>query len=262
MYKTILYDSDITQRLGYKIRQEFVSDKFLSLLHEKLEAAADNPTLLLQAFDTALSSYKTDLDRIRWELARCPVLFQVVNEIRYDPYSYRQNTPYVGLQRVGRAFSVEDVQFKEGALPRDISEYENMDTVWFLYSAEQAKMIQQDTASWSEDNSLVDWMIEFVNTDREREVPRIVKLAALLNIRVRSWAFYRASVEPLSATAPDETASPTEHIFHFIQTNAPVRTGDILAEGFAGRSHTHRILKSLEAADRIEKAGHGLYKAR
>jgi len=261
VYKTILYQSDITQRLGYNFRQEFVSDKFLYLLHKKLEAAADNPTLLLQAFDTALSTYKTDLEKIRWELARCPVNFMVVNEIRYDPYSYPQNKPYVGLQRPRRAFSVKDLQFEDGALPRDISEYQNGSWVWFLYSAEQAKIIQQDTPSWAEDNSLVDWMIEFVKTDREKKVPRIVQQSDMLNIRVTSWAFYRASVEPLSDSAPDETVSSTDRIYHFIKTNAPVRTRDILAQAFAGRSHTHRILKSLEAADRIEKAGHGIYKA-
>lgn len=263
MYQTILYQSEITQRLGYNIREAFVSDRFLYFLYEALAAAENDPTLLFNACDNALSTYNKDLDKIRWELARCPVQFTLfkaeISENSYDTYRLSKPSPSVRLEGHGQAFRVYPSHYEKGYLPKAISEYHNKSPVWFLYSPHQASGIHQQTPYWAEDNSLVDWLIEFVASDRERKVPRIVRQREHGSIGVRSWALYRASVEPSTDTGPDEALDSTEQIYHFIQENQPVSTGEILAQKFVKRSHTHRILKSLEAADRIEKAKHGIY---
>lgn len=225
MEKVILARSDIISRLDVIGRYGFVSDRFLTSLLEALDTAGDNISELREAMADILSSYASDLERIRFELARIPVVFQVVKITRTTQYG--TSVDFIGLKQGDYEFSLESALCPDWV--PSVETLHHRDPVWCLCTAEQARNLHLPTVPcWSETDSLLDWIAASVATQ---------------------------TLDPVA----DTPLTAQSKIYQYIVENSPVKTGNILAQQFAGKSQTHRILRTLEAADKIEKIKHGCY---
>lgn len=273
MSQRVLPRHDILIRLSDRPLRFFVSDRFLSDLLKGLDSAGDNVRAVCDTLCDTLSHYTPDLDRIRWELAHTPVAFTFVRNRRARPYGGWEE--FVGLkQREGRTFSLEASDCYTPGLPQNIEDYRDGDEIWCLYPPPMLKEIRVLDVPiypyWSEDNSLVDWIVGSV-ADGRRKAPRPL----ISDKGVIFWSFVQENTVPQdSRKAPrkvdvdSRVASDTanvntaDQVYDFIKANAPARSGDIVAMGLVDRRHIFRILRNLQRADRIEKIKHGIYIAK
>lgn len=81
--------SDIIRRLDVIGRYRLVLDSFLKQLLSALNTTGDNISKRSEEMGNILSTFTDDLERIRFELARIPVIFGVVKTSRTNPYGRR-----------------------------------------------------------------------------------------------------------------------------------------------------------------------------
>lgn len=234
---------EIKGRLEISNSGAFVSNRFLLELYHILTLDCDHH-MLLDALHNLLSTYKDELEKIRWELARTPTKLIVVKYSR-QLYSGRSEE-FIGLQTrdgsyrfsIGTAYCPDYVP--------DLDKESDGDTVWCLCTQEQARNLRGViTSCWNETDSLVDWITAILDP------PQKDKDTDQLPVSQQS------SIE--TDQLPDTQQTPKQLIYDYIQTNAPVKTAQILSQEFAGRSRTFALLKELEREDKIQKESHGFY---
>ncbi|MYF97684.1 hypothetical protein F4212_00905 [Candidatus Poribacteria bacterium] len=248
MEKLFSAAADIRKRLdGHEARQ-FVSDTFLRNLENIIFKAREGTYSTREDLWVHLLSYKEDLERIRWELARIPVAFMVVKHSR-PVGAGGSEEQVIGLKTsdTETTFSLDAANCPD-YVP-DLETLSDGDTLWCLCSQQQARNLQRDTyPSWQETDSVIDWIVAFVDP---------VWLPPEMKAPVPIQTTQHHSIE--TPKCPDTQLTPSQRIYDYIQTHAPVSTDDILAQRYAGRSRTFAILKALQRNDKIEKVAHGMY---
>ena len=269
MSQRILPRHNILIRLSDRPLRCFVSDRFLSDLLKGLDSAGDNLRAVFDTLCNMISHYTPDLDRIRWELAHTPVAFTFVRKRRARPYGGWEE--FVGLKQPnGRTFSLEAAACYTPGLPQNIEDYRDGDKIWCLYPPDMLKEIRSSDVPiypyWTEDNALVDWILESVRAEGNRKVPHPL----ISDKGVISWTFVHESTAPQDPPkAPRKVdvqssgvSNTADKVYDFIKANAPAKSGDIVETGFVDRRQIFRILRKLQKEDRIEKIAHGIYIAK
>lgn len=238
MKKIFSAQSDIKRRLHESGNIRFVSDRFLHDLLNVLDNVR-NIYKLGEELESLLS--RDNLDTIRYELARIPVRFSVVKDMRDGSGSIGEN---IGLQRNDFRFPLNpsDYRYRSDCVPDyipDLETYHHSDPVWCLCSQKQAQRYQVDVPCWSETDSLVDWIRECFKKEVSDVTPEISAVVS-------------ESVEETELTSK-------ERIYQYIVQNSPVSTCDLLAQKFVGKSQTHNLRNQLLTEGKIKEVKLGVY---
>lgn len=248
MQKLLSAQADITKRLQGHTERQFISDTFLRELNNILSHAREvkNKHILQDKLWDHLLTYKTDLQRIQYEIARIPAMFIVKKQLSHRGNGY-QTIESIGLKTPHNQRTLHP---QEQDYPEDVPELETLsdgDTVWCLCSPKQVSDLGYTLLPcWPETDSLVNWITQYLQNDTEPEMENPLPKEQQTTI-------------PTFKTDIEQKVTPKQRIYHYIQTHAPVSTDDILAQRFAGRSRTFAILKALQRDDKIEKVAHGVY---
>ena len=170
--KLLSAHAEIKERLEISNSGAFVSNRFLLELYEIIKFDCDHHTLL-DALHNLLSTYKDELERVRWELARVPTMLIVVKYSR-QLYSGRSEE-FIGLQTCDGSYRFSiDAAYCPDYVP-DLDKESDGDTVWCLCTQEQARALQCFiTPCWSETDSLVDWITAILDPpqkDKDTDQP-------------------------------------------------------------------------------------------
>lgn len=248
--------SDIQKRLAEHRTRQFISDRFLTDVVNRTLEIREDTTRTQDKLTTLLSTYQTDLDNIRFELARVPIEFTVTQVIyRYTYYGTPQYQ--VGIQR-GYFKYLPDANDRPDYVP-SLKEKKVGDRVWCLCSKQQANQLgAPEIPTWSETDSIVDWITKSV-TPTEREKAPIIQLPGKEPYIEKSRTIQTDTTPTPPPIQTETDLTPTQRIYRYIRDTQPVTTAEILQQQFAGRSRTFAILKSLERDQKIEKKQHGVY---
>lgn len=247
MKKLFQAEDKIKRRLHENNRHfRFESDRFL---HELLNVLDTVGNIYKLAEELKRLLLRDDLDKIRYELARIPVLFRVVKDMQGGSGSIHEN---IGLQRDDFRFSLNpsDYRYHSNNVPDYIPNLEthhHSDPAWCLCSEAQAKRYQVDIPFWRETDSLVDWILACIKKEVNDEGSD-------------------ATEAPQETTVVSETVEETEltskeRICQYIVENSPVPFRNILALGIVRKSQALKILGELIDAGRIENPKRGIYTA-
>lgn len=243
--KILSAQADIEKRLAAHRLSKWDSHFFLLRLYNIVVLRSNFPKSMNVELQELLSRFQFRLSTIRWELARIPI------ELCAEKYKSR-NYPHKGYKEIIN-FRLEDkdkqyfeqytLTLEEAAcldympsLETLLETNRNHHKFWCL--AEKPLPIPlplPDTPYWDEEDSLVEWITQYVETTLA-DPDQAIKLRPV-----------------------QSDLTPTERIYNYIQMKSPVATADILARQFASRSRTFAILKDLEREDKIKKEKHGVY---
>ena len=219
-----------------------VSDKFLACVLEVLSTAGNNHTSIYNALKNTVTPFASDIDQIRWELARVPVLFVYKQQVRHSWVGNRQES--WRFERDDLCFAYGSNNFPRDVLLDDISILQDGSIMCCFYPPELAqKVFSLVIPTWQEDNSFVDRIFE-----------KTLQISCSKIDGDTIWTFHNTNVQQENLTAKDR-------LHDFICQNSPVNTCTILDQQFAKRSQTFNLLQELVKEKKIENKTPGLYNA-
>ena len=244
---------------GYSDLQS-VSLDWLARLDAGLDRAKNKVQKVHTAFLDAMRN-NTDLEQVKWELARIPIPFLLKYSHQYYP-DIKEEIEGMVAQNDKHSFIVGSQDCPKNVFPNDISDLDQYVKlgipVWCYYPVTLAheKGIEI-VKTWTEEDSFVDWLTDFLKPEDTEAAIQIDNHQDTENTSYTLYLPSETNTDKLD-TGQQDLAS-IEQIYHFICQHAPVRTQEILEQNFAQRMQVFRHLKKLDRENRIEKVKHGVY---
>ena len=262
--------AEIKQRLNLKRNSLFtqighsdmqsVAFDWLAQLDTGLDSAKNKVQKVHAAFLDAIRN-NTDLEQVKWELARIPISFKLKYSHQYYP-DIKEELEVMSVENKNHSFVVGTQDCPVNVFPNDTPDLDQCVKlgipVWCYYPVTLAheKGIEI-VKTWTENDSLVDWLTDFLNIEDKEASIRIDNHRDTENTCYTLYLPSETNTDKLNTEQQD--LAPIEQIYHFICQHAPVRTQKILAQNFDQRIQVFRHLKKLDRDNRIEKVRHGVY---
>lgn len=230
MYKTHISRKDFEARLDVPMLEEMrspASSVWLEMLLVDLQASGEDIRAQLEAFRSAADGFFSDekvfgitsrdylgrvefrpiiaLDRLRWELSRVPVSCRLETTYPPCPYDDTRSAEEVLAHFEGQTFYVGTPNCPQSVFPvlTDFDEVGTGNGRWCFYPPELAGSLGFSlTPTWDESDSVVDWIMDFVENEGYSREPRLIKVGEETE---SVWSFYRMSVDgvlPAAAVSP------------------------------------------------------------
>ena len=251
----------------------------LQNLEKARNSAAHLDEVLQQQADELIQT-KENTDRIRFELANIPVAACLEGK----------DHELLTLKVYSNDGSPNYAEFDIKTFPKQNYSLHSLTVdkaYWFfITSAELYKCVPdhqhinpQDIITWSEHDSIVDWIMLFASNNNETDTPQITQHGD--SIDYIFWKLHLAKTQPTKESQPTiventtaiEESKPTiventtaiDNILRLIQENGRTRengittTAEILAQSYCQERNVYKSLKLLEKENKIVKKGHGQY---
>ena len=237
-------------------------------------------------------SSDTKLEGLRYYFSRVPVVFTYALDTSKSPPAYFTQS-HVVLSREGQKYEIGSQtcprEYFEGRLETQRNRVSTGTRVWGLYPPIDAKRLSFPIIpTWEETDSVIDWLLSIVEIDvdnpsvslschREGDDiiyqfrdPSVVPSSTSEDIPIDEVVSPETSEEAVgvdTAQAVSEPDPPTEvlpakkQIYRFIQEHGDTPIDAIRTQKIASERHTYRLLSQLVNEDRLERMGHGVYRA-
>lgn len=237
-------------------------------LLDRLESAGLDVDAVCRVFRSVSDNVSIDRDRVRFELSRIPVWFRCVSDTKKD-------TNGISNVEVNYLVLADGREFEAGSVlcPRDVfahkplrRDYKLGESVLSFYPVDLARELGFEiTRTWTESDSIVDWIADFGNTEAFRSEPSLEVLETETDViyKLRYESETDAGVPFVMDIPEDAELSSKDRLYRFIAANSLAVTNDIVsfAYSFISERHTFRLLNKLEAENKIEQVEHGVYRA-
>lgn len=263
MYKTHINESDLDARIYFPNTTEVMpiaSAEWLYLFHQALYDAENDVSAMYDAVHGAVSCFFSEnpvfrvkeqggvdiitLERLRWELSRVPLLFKLRATYPTSVIDPTISTKVILAERPGYRFAVGAPQCPKDVFSvvydSDMDRLVHQKDVFGFYPPSLAASLGLPlTPTWSAETSIIDWMMDFVESERNRRLPRILKQDC-----PPGWSFYRVSVDGLPTSEP--VSIPTD--------NLEVKAAAGVSESGDSETSKAAAATSKAAAEVVEKA--------
>ena len=265
----------------YPESYNWLTDLLQNLEKARNSAAHLNDVLQQQA--DKLIETKENIDRIRFELANIPIacyleskdrqrFFLVTQPDDGPPNQYEFDTKTLSINYSLESFTEGEVYWfflTLAELNRCIPDYQQINP----------RIIPRSIITWSEQDSIVDWILQFASNNNETDTPQITQHGD--STEGIYWKLQVPKTQPTEESQPTiventtaiEESQPTivdkttakDKILRFIQENGRNRengittTAEIIAQSFCERRTVFKALRSLQKENKIVKVGHGKY---
>ena len=246
------------------------SGAYVRGLRARLDSAGNDVQEICHAFASISGSYNTD--RVRFELARVQVLLLCVSSFELG-FSRIRSEKFKVKVADGRSFEVGSEQCPKHVFrstPSKEDHRRGREVLSFYPVALAEQLGFEITRTWTEDDSIVDWIADFAQTEGLRAKPRlsvektehdcIYKLwhnTADIPHTKHSAAVNRTEQQTLTEPLiPRNQADllPKEKIYNFIvNAGKAIKSRTIIEQNFTSERHTYRLLNDLLDEDRVEK---------
>lgn len=255
----------------------------LQNLEETRNSAAHLNEVLQQQADKLIQT-KENIDRIRFELAYIPVAACLEGKENEQFY----------LTVYSNDGASNDAEFDTKTFPKNaFSQNYSLDSLtvdkayWFFFSLAELEICApdyqhinpKDIITWSEQDSIVDWIMQFASNNNETDTPQITQHGD--SIEYIFWKLQLPKTQLTEESKPTiventtaiEESKPTivdkttaiDNILRLIQKNGRTRengittTAEILAQSYCKPRNVYKSLRLLEKENKIVKVGHGKY---
>ena len=272
--------SFIRNRMHYDLYlvDSIVSGKYMRNLRDRLDSAVDDVHEICNAF--AFISGLYDIDRVRFELARVPVWLVCESSFERGISGFKVEKFKVKVAD-GRTFEVDSEQCPKHVFRSRPSKKDhrlNRDVLAVYPVALAERLGFEITPTWTEDDSIVDWIAEFAQTEGLRAEPRLCVERTEHDCIYKLWYKSETDTQREPADIPQTRHSaavnqaeqqtlteplisrnqthlpPKEKIYNFIvNAGKAVKSITVIKENFTSERHTYRLLNDLVDEDRVEK---------